>query len=484
MQINASVRLVADLTAVARADKAARVSAVGLDGLGTFAFHDLLDGRESFGGDNQAVLVAGHAGFIDNRHQYACRLDKRAELKIHDAVQQAHFAEIGKALGLHFARKTACRFHGDDLLCVVRRRVADDTAVHRACKAACAARKNRFCAVVKFIASGDHVIAVDELAHFFFYIVVGHCADRRQFSGKAAVHADMFNPRVPLSGAELFERAVDIRLFDCGIDHVQRAYKAVGADQAAEHRETSALGGAGRLHESDVAAGVFRAVDGTDAYRVTGAFIFAFLVSVYFIAQPCGVAVAPDLSTRDASHIAAGTAAKNGERHVVAVGGAMRSHRAAAGNTGGAAVVDGGNEGLYHREKVIGGEYAAEQVGDGAVFLRLIVEDVEHVAGVHFARVAAGRDLADDVGEVVGVAVLNVRARHLSGETAGVADALFIETAVAEVDMAGGQYRVAARFPVDVGMFDGGYDHLKTLQHGSGSQTLIQQLDGIAQGSR
>ena len=70
-------------------------------------------------------------------------------------------------------------------------------------------------------------------------------------------------------------------------------------------------------------------------------------------------------------------------------------------------------------------QYGIEQISE-FVFFFGVIQQVGNVAGLHFTGVTAGRYFTYNISEVFRVAVLNVSAEHLSGETSGIAHAVIV----------------------------------------------------------
>ena len=163
------------------------------------------------------------------------------------------------------------------------------------------------------------MIAVGELAEGFPELILivkstesDQAAQLVRFGSRAALCRDIGEPFIPCFQIHLFERAENIGVFDGGIDSVESLQQVIRADDSAKKRKIARFRRAARFHETHIAAGVFRAVDRADSHRVAGLLGFVICQSVFHVAHPRGIAVAPDLAALVMSHEAAGKSALNG----------------------------------------------------------------------------------------------------------------------------------------------------------------------------
>ena len=402
-------------------------------------------------GDGHARAIALDRGGLDHGDKDLGHAEELSQVEF--AAQQIDAAQRCRPARLGAPGKAARRAHAAHLAHVVGLSVGNGARHHGAHVAAGASAPERVGLSCRrdHRAARNHVHAVHVVANKGVKLLLrAHLTGSRQLCAVAAVLAHVIDPAVPGIRVKLGERTVDGGVLLGGVGHAKRAEQVVNIDEAPEQAEAARLGRIGRLHEAGEAARKLRAVDGADAHRRG----LALRAGVGVRGRlPGVVVVAPDLPALVVTNVAAGHAAQ-----VTRVRERLGAHYAAAGDGRGLAVADGGDKGLDEREqaadvgKVLEDAALAQHVRDGT--------------GRDLARVAARRPLADDVGEVAGVGVLDVAAQHDAGKAARVA----LRARV----LRGGADREAAGGAGDVGVLDGGGHHLQRAHQ-------VGELDGVAQ---
>ena len=407
-----------DLDAGAEADVAAGVAG---------AVVDVALMRASAGGFyGHAGPVAIDGGRLDDRHECRRHVEHLAEVEVkpHDV----HAAELRHSARLGHAGEAAGGAHAAHQPDIVRVAVGDGARHHGAHVAARRAAGHHVGgARLGVLAPGHDVRAVDEIGELPVELsLVVDLPGAGELGAVAAVRADGFHPGVPRVLVELGERTVDRGVLLGRVGHFERAQQVLHVHEAPQQAEAAGgCGGAG-LHEPGEAARVLGAVDRADADR--GRLLGRMPVAGH---------LALDLATHVVADVAAREAAQR-----LRVRFRLGAHGAAARDGRGLAVHDRGHEVLQERDqRAIGVHQAAQDLG------ALVAQDAGEVAGHDLPRVAAGGHLSDDVGEVVGVGVLDLAAADDAGEAARVADVRALAVA--------GEHGVAARLPLDVGVLDG-----------------------------
>ena len=251
------------------------------------------------------------------------------------------------------------------------------------------------------------------------------------------------------------------------IDHGQHAGEVAGLDETAEQGERTAFSGIGRFHEAGVAAGDFGTVYAADA-RGVGYALRPVVFAVGILLLPRCCVVAPDMTATITTCIAAGHTAACGRIRC-----RLGTHRAAAHCGIGRAVANRRHEVLHEREQVVEVDELLEHAA--------VAEYVCHGSRLHGAHVAAGRNLADDVYELVRAGVLDMAAFDVSGEAAGHAQWIGLVVGVPMVCGAG-QHGVSADAAGHVGVLDGRNDNVEHIQHVVEIDVLAEQAQAAAHG--
>ena len=253
------------------------------------------------------------------------------------------------------------------------------------------------------------------------------------------------------------------------VDHGQHASEVAGLDETAEQGERTALSGIGRFHEAGVAAGDFGTVYAADA-RGIGYALRPVVFAVGVLLLPCCGVVAPDMAAAVTSRIAAGHAAACGRIRC-----RLCAHRAAAHCGIGRAVANRRHEVLHEREQVVEVDELLEHAA--------VAEYVCHGSRLHGAHVAAGRNLADDVYELMRARVLNMAAFDVSGEAAGHTQWIGLVVGVPMVCRAG-QHGVSADAAGHIGMFNRRDDDIQHTEYIVEIDVLAEQAQAAAHGRR
>ena len=288
-----------------------------------------------------------------------------------------------------------------------------------------------------------------------------------KFLAIRTVLADVVNPRLPLVVTHIAQRTGDLRVLLGRVDHGQHAGEVAGLDETAEQGERTAFSGIGRFHEAGVAAGDFGTVYAADA-RGIGYALRPVVFAVGVLLLPCCGVVAPDMAAAVTTCIAAGHAAACG-----CIRCRLCAHRAAAHCGIGRAVANRRHEVLHEREQVVEVDELLEHAA--------VAEYVCHGSRLHGAHVAAGRNLADDVYELVRAGVLDMAAFDVSGEAAGHAQWIGLVVGVPMVCGAG-QHGVSADAAGHVGVLDGRNDNVEHIQHVVEIDVLAEQAQAAAHG--
>ena len=383
-------------------------------------------------------------------------------------------AERGCRAGFHRARVAACRAHGGDGLDIHRLAIGDRTGAHQADVSAGDAGIMQVRAGPILRTTGDDVesedVGFEELVQG---ILVGNRARTiaRSYLGEflaiRTVLADVVDPRLPLVVTHIAQRTGDLRVLLGRVDHGQHAGEVAGLDETAEQGERTAFSGIGRFHEAGVAAGDFGTVYAADA-RGIGYALRPVVFAVGVLLLPCCGVVAPDMAAAVTTCIAAGHAAACG-----CIRCRLCAHRAAAHCGIGRAVANRRHEVLHEREQVVEVDELLEHAA--------VAEYVCHGSRLHGAHVAAGRNLADDVYELVRAGVLDMAAFDVSGEAAGHAQWIGLVVGVPMVCGAG-QHGVSADAAGHVGVLDGRNDNVEHIQHVVEIDVLAEQAQAAAHG--
>ena len=290
-----------------------------------------------------------------------------------------------------------------------------------------------------------------------------------EFLAIRTVLADVVDPRLPLVVAHIAQRTSDLRVLLGRVDHGQHAGEVAGLDETAEQGERTAFSGIGRFHEAGVAAGDFGTVYAADA-RGIGYALRPVVFAVGVLLLPCCGVVAPDMAAAVTSRIAAGHAAACGRIRC-----RLCAHRAAAHCGIGRAVANRRHEVLHEREQVVEVDELLEHAA--------VAEYVCHGSRLHGAHVAAGRNLADDVYELMRARVLDMAAFDVSGEAAGHTQWIGLVVGVPMVCRAG-QHGVSADAAGHIGMFNRRDDDIQHTEYIVEIDVLAEQAQAAAHGRR
>ena len=290
-----------------------------------------------------------------------------------------------------------------------------------------------------------------------------------EFLAIRTVLADVVDPRLPLVVAHIAQRTSDLRVLLGRVDHGQHASEVAGLDETAEQGERTAFSGIGRFHEAGVAAGDFGTVYAADA-RGIGYALRPVVFAVGVLLLPCCGVVAPDMAAAVTSRIAAGHAAACGRIRC-----RLCAHRAAAHCGIGRAVANRRHEVLHEREQVVEVDELLEHAA--------VAEYVCHGSRLHGAHVAAGRNLADDVYELMRARVLNMAAFDVSGEAAGHTQWIGLVVGVPMVCRAG-QHGVSADAAGHIGMFNRRDDDIQHTEYIVEIDVLAEQAQATAHSCR
>ena len=255
-----------------------------------------------------------------------------------------------------------------------------------------------------------------------------------------------------------------------GVNDLQYREQVVNIDQPAQQAQPAGFGGVGGFHKAGVAARVQAAKHGADALgfaQAGGTFIyFGTCIDGIVIAgdrMPGFGIQAADLTAFVVADIAAGHA---GFLRLFVSD--LRPHHAAAGHAVGGAVADGRQKDFQAGERAVN----VNQTQNLAV-----VQNACYVAGLHFTDIAAGCLPPDDVGEVMGVGILNMAAVKHAGKATGMANLLLIYCSISP-------HGIAAVGAIDIGMFNGGYNDIERLEHIAQTDAIAQNLQAAAHTGR
>ena len=295
----------------------------------------------------------------------------------------------------------------------------------------------------------------------------------RSYLGKflaiRTVLADVVDPRLPLVVAHIAQRTGDLRVLLGRVDHGQHAGEVAGLDETAEQGERTAFSGIGRFHEAGVTAGDFGTVYTADA-RGVGYALRPVVFAAGILLLPRCCVVAPDMTATITTCIAAGHAAACGRIRC-----RLGTHRAAAHCGIGRAVANRRREVLHEREQVVEVGKLLEHAA--------VTKHVRHGSRLHGAHVTAGRNLADDVYELMRARVLNVAAFDVSGETTSHTQWIGLIVGIPMICGAG-QNRVSADAASHIGVFNRRDDDIQHTEYIVEIDVLAEQSQATAHSCR
>ena len=197
----------------------------------------------------------------------------------------------------------------------------------------------------------------------------------RKCISKRPVASHMCDPVVPVVQADVGERPVNRRVFFYRIHSLGRRQRILYLNDVSKQLERIRIRNACRLHQSGKSARIVQPVHRT--YPVGRGFLIASL----------------DLPAKAVPGVAARASV-------------FRSHRAAARHSVGTAVADKRHERLYKgQEIVIDRDQAVQDVR--------LPGDRGHISRLQRSYISAGRLLANDIREIMHVALLDLRSAHL-----------------------------------------------------------------------
>ena len=295
----------------------------------------------------------------------------------------------------------------------------------------------------------------------------------RSYLGKflaiRTVLADVVDPRLPLVVAHIAQRTSDLRVLLGRVDHRQHASEIAGLDETAKQRERTALSGIGRLHEAGVTAGDFGTVYAADA-RGVGYALRPVVFAVGILLLPRCCVVAPDMTATITTCIAAGHATACGRIRC-----RLGTHRAAAHCGIGRAVANRRREVLHEREQVVEVDKLLEHAA--------VAKHVRHGSRLHGTHVTAGRNLADDVYELMRARVLNMAAFDVSGETTSHTQWIGLIVGIPMICGAG-QNGVSADAASHIGVFNRRDDDIQHTEYIVEIDVLAEQPQATAHSCR
>ena len=290
-----------------------------------------------------------------------------------------------------------------------------------------------------------------------------------EFLAIRTVLADVVDPRLPLVVAHIAQRTSDLRVLLGRVDHRQHASEVAGLDETAKQGERTALSGIGRLHEAGVTAGDFGTVYAADA-RGVGYALRPVVFAVGILLLPRCCVVAPDMTATITTCIAAGHAAACGRIRC-----RLGTHRAAAHCGIGRAVANRRREVLHEREQVVEVDKLLEHAA--------VTKHVRHGSRLHGTHVTAGRNLADDVYELMRARVLNVAAFDVSGETTSHTQWIGLIVGIPMICGAG-QNGVSADAASHIGVFNRRDDDIQHTEYIVEIDVLAEQAQATAHSCR
>ena len=347
-----------------------------------------------------------HAGALHHRNEHLGHVEQLAEVEVQS--EHLHAAQLHGTARLHAAGKSTRRAHGAHGLGGEGRAVGDGASAHEAHVAAGHTAVHGVRLVLVCSAPSNHISTIDVISEEGRELILGGERLAVEIAAIVALRGNVLRPAIPRLEADAAHGARDLRVLLGGIGHLQSAQDIVGLHQAEEQADAPRLGSVARLHIARETTGHLGAVDAADALGHgvapgAGVVVAAVLLGLPRRgARPRRVAGAPDVTAEVMPHVAACHAAL----HALGAGG-LRAHGAAAGDGRGLGVANRGHEVLHERrEGAVGAHQAVQQLGQcGLVVLTgvQLAQHARHVARLDLPGIAARRNLADHVGEVVGV---------------------------------------------------------------------------------
>ena len=361
-------------------------------------------GSRSLDGHTRAEAL--HAGALHHRNEHLGHVEQLAEVEVQS--EHLHAAQLHGTARLHAAGKSTRRAHGAHVLGVEGPAVGDGATAHEAHVAAGHTAVHGVRLVLVCSAPSNHISTIDVISEEGRELILGGERLAVEIAAIVALRGNVLRPAIPRLEADAAHGARDLRVLLGGIGHLQSAQDIVGLHQAEEQADAPRLGSVARLHIARETTGHLGAVDAADALGHgvapgAGVVVAAVLLGLPRRgARPRRVAGAPDVTAEVMPHVAACHAAL----HALGAGG-LRAHGAAAGDGRGLGVANRGHEVLHERrEGAVGAHQAVQQLGQcGLVVLTgvQLAQHARHVARLDLPGIAARRNLADHVGEVVGV---------------------------------------------------------------------------------